>query len=147
MHRKHASVYDVPLRCVSAAGYLVQAEVAALRQLTTDIQRPYVVVLGGAKVADKFDAFGSLISRADRILVGGTMAFPFLAACGLKTGTSLREPGQLADAERYLRQATPGQIELPSDLVVATRIAAGAEHRVVAADAVPVDQMGLDIGP
>jgi phosphoglycerate kinase len=77
MHRKHASVYDVPLRCVSAVGYLVQAEVAALRQLTADIQRPYVVVLGGAKVADKFDAFGSLISRADRILVGGAMAFPF----------------------------------------------------------------------
>jgi phosphoglycerate kinase len=147
MHRKHASVYDVPLRCVSAVGYLVQAEVAALRQLTADIQRPYVVVLGGAKVADKFDAFGSLISRADRILVGGAMAFPFLAAYGLKTGTSLREPGQLADAERYLRQAAPGQIELPSDLVVATRIAADAAHRVVAADAVPVDQMGLDIGP
>ena len=98
MHRKHASVYDVPLRCVSAAGYLVQAEVAALRQLTAQIQRPYVVVLGGAKVADKFDAFGDLISKADRILVGGAMAFPFLAARGLKTGTSLLEAAQV-DAE------------------------------------------------
>jgi phosphoglycerate kinase len=146
MHRKHASVYDVPLRCVSAAGYLVQAEVAALRRLTAQIQRPYVVVRGGAKVADKFDAFGSLLATADRILVGGAMAFPFLAAFGFKTGTSLREPGQLA-AMRYLRQAAPEQIELPSDLAVATGIAADALHQVVAADAIPADQMGLDIGP
>jgi phosphoglycerate kinase len=123
MHRKHASVYDVPLRCVSAVGYLVQAEVAALRRLTAEIQRPYVVVLGGAKV------------------------FPFLAAHGLKTGTSLREPGQLAAAVSYLKQAAPGQIELPSDLVVATEIAADAPRQVVAADAMPADQMGLDIGP
>ena len=147
IHRKHASVYDVPLRCVSAVGYLVQAEVAALRQLTGDIQRPYVVVLGGAKVADKFDAFGNLISKADRILVGGAMAFPFLAARGLKTGTSLLEAGQVDAAARYLEMAAPGQIELPSDLVVATEIAADAPRRVVAADAIPADQMGLDIGP
>jgi phosphoglycerate kinase len=147
MHRKHASVYDVPLRCVSAVGYLVQAEVAALRRLTAEIQRPYVVVLGGAKVADKFDAFGDLISKADRILVGGAMAFPFLAAHGLKTGTSLREPGQLAAAVSYLKQAAPGQIELPSDLVVATEVTADAPRQVVAADAIPAHQMGLDIGP
>ena len=147
MHRKHASVYDVPLRCVSAVGYLVQAEVAALRLLTADIQRPYVVVLGGAKVADKFDAFGSLISKADRILVGGAMAFPFLAARGLKTGTSLLEAGQVDAAARYLELAAPGQIELPSDLVVATEIAVDAPHRAMAADAIPADQMGLDIGP
>ena len=147
MHRKHASVYDVPLRCVSAVGYLVQAEVAALRRLTAQVQRPYVVVLGGAKVADKFDAFGSLIATADRILVGGAMAFPFLAARGLKTGTSLLEPGQVDAAARYLGQAAPGQIELPSDLVVATRIAADAPRQIVAADAIPANQMGLDIGP
>ena len=147
MHRKHASVYDVPLRCVSAVGYLVQAEVVALRRLTAQIQRPYVVVLGGAKVADKFDAFGSLLATADRMLVGGAMAFPFLAARGLKTGTSLLEPGQVDAAARYLEQAAPGQIELPSDLVVATRIAADVPRQVVAADAIPADQMGLDIGP
>jgi phosphoglycerate kinase len=98
-------------------------------------------------VADKFDAFGSLLATADRILVGGAMAFPFLAAFGFKTGTSLREPGQLAAAVRYLKQAARGQIELPSDLVVATGIAADAPHKVVAADAIPADQMGLDIGP
>ena len=147
MHRKHASVYDVPLRCVSAAGYLVQAEVAALRRLTAQIQRPYVVVLGGAKVADKFDAFGSLLATADRILVGGAMAFPFLAARGLKTGTSLLEAGQVDAAARYLERAAPGQIELPSDLVVATGIAADAPRQIVAPDAIPADQMGVDIGP
>jgi phosphoglycerate kinase len=147
MHRKHASVYDVPLRMTSVAGYLVQAEVAALRQLTAEIRRPYVVVLGGVKVADKFDAFGSLIAQADRILVGGAMAFPFLAARGLKTGTSRLEASQVDAAARYLEQAAPGQIELPSDLVVATGIAADAPHQVVAADAIPADQMALDIGP
>jgi phosphoglycerate kinase len=71
MHRKHASVYDVPLRRISVAGYLVRAEVAALRRLTADIQRPYVVVLGGAKVADKFDALGSLLSMAPPTGSGG----------------------------------------------------------------------------
>jgi phosphoglycerate kinase len=147
MHRKHASVYDVPLRRASVAGYLVQAEVAALRQLTADIRRPYVVVLGGAKVADKFDAFASLMSRADRILVGGAMAFPFLAARGLKTGTSLLVPDQVDAAARYLVHAAPGQIELPSDFVVATEIAADAPRQVVAADAIPAEQMALDIGP
>ena len=147
MHRKHASVYDVPLRMTSVAGYLVQAEVAALRQLTAEIRRPYLVVLGGAKVADKFDAFGSLIAKADKILVGGAMAFPFLAAQGLKTGTSLLEASQVDAAARYLEQAAPGQIELPADLVVATEIAADATRQVVAANAIPADQMGLDIGP
>jgi phosphoglycerate kinase len=147
MHRKHASVYDLPLRMTSVAGYLVQAEVAALGRLTAEIRRPYVVVLGGVKVADKFDAFGSLIAQADRILVGGAMAFPFLAAQGLKTGTSRLEASQVDAAARYLEQAAPGQIELPSDLVVATGIAADAPHQVVAADAIPADRMGLDIGP
>jgi len=104
-------------------------------------------VLGGAKVADKFDAFGSLIARADRILVGGAMAFPFLAARGLKTGTSLLAASQVDAAARYLEQAAPGQIELPSDLLVAPRMAADARHQVVPADAIPADQMGLDIGP
>jgi phosphoglycerate kinase len=122
-------------------------QLAALRQLTADIWRPYVVVLGGAKVADKFDAFASLLGRADRILVGGAMTFPFLAARGLKTGTSLLVPGQIDMAARYLVHAAPGQIELPSDLIVATENSADAPRQVVAADAIPAEQMGLDIGP
>ena len=147
VHRKHASVYDVALRLPHAAGYLVQAEVAALSRLTADIRRPYVMVLGGAKVADKFDAIGSLLATADRILIGGAMAFPFLAACGYKTGDSLLEASEVEAAAGYLDEAAPGQIELPSDVIVAAEITAGAPHYVVAADAIPFGQMGLDIGP
>ena len=147
VHRKHASVYDIALRLPHAAGYLVQAEVAALGRLTADIRRPYLVVLGGAKVTDKFGAFGSLLGAADRILVGGAMAFPFLAALGHPTGTSLLAADQVDAAAACLDKAAPGQIELPSDLVVAAEVAAAAPHQVVAADAIPAGQMGLDIGP
>ena len=149
MHRKHASVYDVPLRLPSAAGYLVQAEVAALSQLTADIRRPYVVVLGGAKVTDKFAAIADLIPKADQILVGGAMAFPFLAAQGYKVGASLIDPVQAEVAISYLYQAarTGTEIVLPSDLVVAADMAADTPHGVVGADAIPADLMGLDIGP
>jgi phosphoglycerate kinase len=149
VHRKHASVYDVALRLPHAAGYLVQAEVAALTHLTASIRRPYVVVLGGAKVEDKFEAIGSLISAADRILVGGAMAFPFLVAQGRKVGTSLLQPGQVELAVGYLDQAARAgkQIVLPSDMIVAADRAADAPHEVVTADAIPADRMGLDIGP
>jgi phosphoglycerate kinase len=145
LHRKHASVYDVALRLPHAAGYLVRAEVDALSRLTANIRRPYVVALGGAKVADKFDAFGSLITTADRILVGGAMAFPFLVARGNKVGTSLLEASQVAAAADLLKRAAPGQIELPSDVVVAAE--PGGAGAVVPADAIPSDQMALDIGP
>jgi phosphoglycerate kinase len=149
MHRKHASVYDVALRLPSAAGYLVQAEVAALSRLTADIQRPYVVLLGGAKVTDKFDAVASLITTADKILVGGAMAFPFLAAQGHKVGTSLLNTSQVDIAATYLDQAARAgtEIILPSDVIVATGPAADTPPEVVAADAIPADKMGLDIGP
>jgi phosphoglycerate kinase len=145
MHRKHASVYDVALRLPCAAGYLVQAEAVALRRLTGDIRRPYVVVLGGAKVADKF----SLIAAADQILVGGAMAFPFLAAKGYKVGTSLLEASQVDIAAGYLEQAARAgtEIVLPSDVIVAAEPAPDTPHQVVAADAIPEHQMGLDIGP
>jgi len=149
MHRKHASVYDVALRLPCAAGYLVQAEVVALHRLTGDIRRPYVVVLGGAKVADKFSAIASLITAADQILIGGAMAFPFLAAKGYKVGTSLLEADQVDIAAGYLEQAARAgtEIVLPSDIIAAAVPAPGTPHEVVAADAIPEHQMGLDIGP
>ena len=149
VHRKQASVYDIALRLPHAAGYLVRAEVGALRRLTTDIRRPYAVVLGGAKVQDKFDAIGDLISVADRILIGGAMAFPFLAAEGYKVGTSLLDAGQVDLARGYLDLAARAgaRIVLPSDVVVASARDAGAPHEVVLADAIPADRMGLDIGP
>jgi phosphoglycerate kinase len=149
VHRKQASVYDVALRLPHAAGYLVRAEVGALRRLTADLRRPYVVVLGGAKVGDKFDAIGDLISVADRILIGGAMAFPFLAAEGYKVGTSLLDAGQINLARGYLNLAARvgARIVLPSDVVVAAERDADAPHEVVAADDIPADRMGLDIGP
>jgi len=149
VHRKQASVYDVALRLPHAAGYLVRAEAAALRQLTTDIRRPYVVVLGGAKVEDKLDAVDDLIGVADQILIGGAMAFPFLVAQGHKVGTSLLEADQVDLARDYLDRAAQARAEivLPSDFVVAARLNADAPHEVVAADAIPADRMGLDIGP
>ena len=147
MHRKHASVYDVALRLPHAAGYLVKAEVDALSRLTADIRRPYVVVLGGAKVADKFDAFGSLITAADRILMGGAMAFPFLVAQGDKVGTSLLEADQVDAAARLPGPGGPGPDRAAVRRDRGGRTAADAPHQVVAADAIPADQMGLDIGP
>ena len=149
VHRKQASVYDVALRLPHAAGYLIRAEVGALRRLTADLRRPYVVVLGGAKVGDKFDAIGDLISVADRILIGGAMAFPFLAAEGCKVGTSLLDAGQVDLARGYLDLAARvgARIVLPSDVVVAGERDADAPHEVVAVGDIPADRMGLDIGP
>jgi phosphoglycerate kinase len=149
VHRKHASVYDVALRLPHAAGYLVRDEVAALSRLTANVRRPYVVVLGGAKVADKFDTIGSLITAADRILIGGAMAFPFLVAQGHKVGTSLLEADQVDVARGFLEQAAQAgtPIVLPSDLIVAARPAADTPRAIVAAGSIPPDQMGLDIGP
>jgi phosphoglycerate kinase len=149
LHRKQASVYDVALRLPHAAGYLVRSEIGALRRLIADIHRPYVVVLGGAKVEDKFDAIGDLISVADRILIGGAMAFPFLVAEGYKVGTSLLKADQVDLARGYLDLAARAgaKISLPSDLVVAAERDADAPHEVVTVDDIPVDQMGLDIGP
>lgn len=149
LHRKHASVYDIATRLPHAAGYLVQAEVSALSRLTGDISRPYAVVLGGAKVADKIGAVDRLITLADRILIGGAMAFTFLAAKGYKVGTSLVEADQVDTVHGYLEQAAQAgtEIVLPVDVVVAARRASGAPAEVVPADAIPPDQMGLDIGP
>jgi phosphoglycerate kinase len=149
LHRKQASVYDIAVRLPHAAGYLVRDEVAGLRRLTSDIRRPYVVVLGGAKVEDKFDAIGDLLSVADRILIGGAMAFPFLAAEGHKVGTSLLEVGQVEVARGYLELAARSgvKIVLPPDVVVAPERSADAPHEIVAADAISADRMGLDIGP
>ena len=120
VHRKQASVYDIARRLPHAAGYLVRAEVAALRRLTADIRRPYVVVLGGAKVEDKLEAVDDLIGVADRILIGGAMAFPFLVAQGHKVGTSLLVADQVDPACGYLDRAAQARAEivLPPDLVV-----------------------------
>jgi phosphoglycerate kinase len=149
VHRKQASVYDIAQRLPHAAGGLVLAEVDVLRRLTHDPERPYAVVLGGAKVSDKLAVIDNLMGTADRLLVGGGMVFTFLAAQGLEVGQSLLERDQIDTVRGYLDQAKARgvQIVLPTDVVAATAFSADAEHQVVAVDAIPADRMGLDIGP
>jgi phosphoglycerate kinase len=149
VHRKQASVYDLAARLPSAAGGLVEAEVEVLKRLTEEPQRPYVVVLGGAKVSDKLAVIANLLKTADTLVVGGGMVFTFLAAQGYEVGKSLLEADQIETVRGYLDEAasTGKQIVLPSDIVVAPEFRADAAATVVAADAMPADQLGLDIGP
>jgi phosphoglycerate kinase len=149
VHRKHASVYDVPQRLPHAAGELVEVETEVLHRLTGDPERPYVVVLGGSKVSDKLGVIDNLIEKVDRLLIGGGMVFTFLKAQGHEVGKSLLEDDQLDAVRGYLEQARAKGVEivLPVDVVAATEFSADAGHDVVAADAIPADRLGLDIGP
>jgi phosphoglycerate kinase len=149
VHRKQASVYDLARRLPNAAGSLVQAEVKVLERLTKAPERPYAVVLGGAKVSDKLAVIANLIKTADTLVIGGGMVFTFLAAQGYGVGKSLLEEDQIKTVQGYLNDAAAGgkQIVLPSDIVVAPEFTAEAPPTVVAADAIPDDQLGLDIGP
>jgi phosphoglycerate kinase len=149
VHRKQASVYDIARRLPSAVGGLVQAEVEVLERLTESPERPYVVVLGGSKVSDKLGVIDNLIEKADALLIGGGMVFTFLAAQGHPVGTSLLESDQIDVAQRYIAQAAAKGVDLvlPTDIVVAKEFTADSAPTVVSADAMPDDQMGLDIGP
>ncbi|MFB7936422.1 phosphoglycerate kinase [Streptomyces sp. NPDC056049] len=154
VHRKHASVYDLPGKLPHAAGYLIATEVGVLKKLTEDVQRPYVVVLGGAKVSDKLGVIDHLLEKADRILVGGGMAYTFLKAQGHEVGISLLQEDQVPAVQEYLKRAQDRGVEfvLPVDVLVATefpdlKTKAPAHPTTVAADAIPADQEGLDIGP
>jgi phosphoglycerate kinase len=147
LHRKHASVYDLPALLPHAAGKLVQAEVAVLRQLTENPNRPYVVVLGGAKISDKLAVVANLVKIADRILIGGGMAFTFLAARGYGIGRSLVEKDMIDEVARVLDAPGRAEIVLPVDMVAATEFAAEADHEVVLVTDFPADRIGLDIGP
>ena len=149
VHRKQASVYDIATRLPHAAGKLVEAELEVLRQLTEMPASPYVVALGGAKVSDKLAVIANLIKTADTLVIGGGMAFTFLAAQGYEVGKSLLEQDQIERVRGYLNAAAAGgkQIVLPSDIVVAPEVSADAAPTVVSADAIPADQFGLDIGP
>ncbi len=149
VHRKQASVYDVAQRLPHAAGGLVLAEIEVLHRLTAAVERPYAVVLGGSKVSDKLGVIDNLLDKADRLLIGGGMVFTFLAAQGHEVGKSLLEADQLDTVRGYLRRAADAGVEvvLPVDVVAAEAFSADAAHDVVAADAIPADRMGLDIGP
>ncbi len=149
VHRAQASVYDVAQRLPHATGGLVSAEVDVLERLTEDPERPYVVVLGGAKVADKLAVIENLLKAADRLLIGGGMAFTFLAAEGHEVGKSLLDAEQLEAVKGHLETARASGVEivLPVDVVVASAFSADAEVKTVDADQIPADMMGLDIGP
>jgi len=149
LHRKHASVYDLPALLPHAAGKLVEAEVAVLRQLSENPKRPYVVVLGGAKPSDKLAVDANLLDKADRLLIGGGMSYTFLAARGYEVGRSLLEADQIGSVQDIMAEADRRGVEivLPVDLVGATRFAADSEHDVYPADAFPADRESLDIGP
>lgn len=149
VHRKQASVYDVAQILPAAGGLLVQKEVESLGKAVTDPARPYAVVLGGSKVSDKLGVIANLLTKADRLLIGGGMVFTFLAAKGYGVGKSLLEEDQLDTVKGYLKTAEENGVEivLPTDIVAAEAFAADAAFEVVAADAIPADSMGLDIGP
>ncbi|MBP2414561.1 phosphoglycerate kinase [Arthrobacter stackebrandtii] len=154
VHRKHASVFDIAKALPSYQGDLVKTELEVLRKLTTESERPYVVVLGGSKVSDKLAVIDNLIGKADSILVGGGMLFTFLAAQGFKVGASLLEVDQIPVVQDYLARAAAAgtTFVLPTDIVVAAAFAADAANEVVPATDMEASSfgatgLGLDIGP
>ncbi|MGH3327962.1 MAG: phosphoglycerate kinase [Streptomycetales bacterium] len=149
VHRKHASVFDVPRRLPAAAGRLIEDELEVLRTLTRSPARPYVVVLGGAKVADKLGVIDNLVPLVDRLVIGGGMSYTFLAAKGYEVGRSLLDRASIETVRGFLAAAEERGVELvlPVDVVVATELAPDAPHETVPSDAIPADLMGVDIGP
>ncbi len=149
VHRKHASVFDLPKLLPHAAGTLVSAEVEVLKKLTVDPVRPYGVVLGGSKVSDKIGVIANLLGKVDVMAIGGGMLFTFLAAQGKEIGTSLVEVDLIDTVKGLIKQAEDSGVKLliPSDIVIAPTFSADATPTLVSADAIPKNQMGLDIGP
>lgn len=149
VHRKHASVFDLPKLLPHVAGTLVAAEVEVLKKLTQNPERPYGVVLGGAKVSDKIGVISNLLGKVDVMAIGGGMVFTFLAAQGKEIGTSLVETDLIETVKGLIKQAANSGVNLvlPTDIVVAPAFAADAPATLVSVDAIPTDQMGLDIGP
>ena len=146
VHRKHASVFDLPALLPHYAGGLVLREVEVLRRVSENPEQPYVVVLGGSKVSDKLAVIQALLPKVDRLLVGGGMCFTFLKAQGHEVGKSLLEDEMVTTCSALLEQAA-GRIVLPVDVVAASAFAADADHDVVDVSDIPADRLGLDIGP
>lgn len=149
VHREQASVTDVAALLPNAAGLLVAREADVFTSLLGNPARPFVVILGGAKVSDKLGVIGNLLPRVDRLLIGGGMAYTFLAAQGHPVGDSIVERDQIPTVAEFLRQAAAQGVEvvLPVDIVVADAFAADAQTQIVPADAIPAGWQGLDIGP
>jgi phosphoglycerate kinase len=146
VHRKHASVYDVPALLPHYAGGLVLREVEVLRRVSDKPEQPYVVVLGGSKVSDKLAVIQALLPKVDKLLVGGGMCFTFLKAQGHEVGKSLLEEEMISTCAALLEQAGD-RLVLPVDVVAAAEFSADAEHSTVDISEIPADRLGLDIGP
>lgn len=149
VHRKHASVYDLPQLMPHCAGRLIYAEMRILNTLATDPDRPYGVILGGAKVSDKIGVISNLLDRVDILAIGGGMAFTFLAALGKEIGKSLVDREQIPQVRELISRAKERGVTLllPEDVVVAPTFAAESPASTVSIDSIPTDQIGLDIGP
>jgi phosphoglycerate kinase len=149
VHRKHASVYELARLLPHCAGHLISNEVKVLEKLSLNSDRPYGVVLGGAKVSDKIGVISNLLDKVDVLIVGGGMVFTFLAANGMQIGKSLVETDLVPTVKDLLLRANSlgVKILLPSDIVVAKEFAENSHPSVVSADQIPMDQMGLDVGP
>lgn len=149
VHRKHASVYDLPALLPNAPGFLIQAEVEVLKKLTESPQRPYGVVLGGAKVSDKIGVIANLLSKVDVMAIGGGMVFTFLAATGKEIGSSLVETDLIPTVKELIAEAQSKGVSLvlPTDIVIAAEFKQDSAPTLVSADKIPANQMGLDIGP
>ncbi|MGW2398262.1 phosphoglycerate kinase [Kitasatospora sp. NPDC001664] len=155
VHRKHASVYDLPKRLPHAVGDLIATEVGVLKRLTEEVERPYVVVLGGSKVSDKVGVIDNLLGKADRILIGGGMAYTFLAAKGHEVGISLLQKDQIPTVLEYLKRGEETGVEfvIPVDVAISASFPDTKTHapvedfEIVDADKIPADKEGLDIGP
>jgi 3-phosphoglycerate kinase len=145
-HRAHATTVGVPERMPAAAGLLMKEEIDYLDKVLEDPERPFVAILGGAKVSDKLGVIESLLGTADSLLIGGAMGFTFFQALGYEVGDSLVEEDHLEEAKRLMEEAGD-RLVLPVDVVVADAMAEGAESETVAVDGIPSGKMGLDIGP
>ena len=149
VHRKHASVYELAKLLPHAAGELISSEVAVLEKLTLSPERPYGVVLGGAKVSDKIGVISNLLNKVNVIAIGGGMVFTFLAAQNKQIGKSLVETELIPIVKDLLNRAEQLGVKLvlPTDIVVAKEFSESSQPTIVSVDEIPNDQMGLDIGP
>jgi len=148
-HRPDTSVAGVPQFLPSAAGFLLEKEIDVLETVTTSARKPFIAILGGAKVSDKIGLIKNLLTKTDAILIGGGMAFTFLKAMGYAIGFSLVEEDYLKVADEIIEAAkTRGtRLLLPMDVIVTNEIKAGSSHRIVDIEEIPADQIGVDIGP
>ena len=149
VHRKHASVYELPSLLPNVAGRLISAEVEVLKKLTENPVRPYAVVLGGAKVSDKIGVIANLIEKVDVLAIGGGMVFTFISALGHEIGKSMVDVELIENVKGLIKRAEELNVKLllPTDVVVAPTFSKEAPATVVSVNDIPIDQMGLDIGP